>query len=165
MTEIKLNLDNLSDEEIARFFALIERANKPKLGKRKPNVNDGYYYICSDGKINFCYWFNDADDKRRFALGNVFKTEEEAKFAVEKRKVEVLLQDIADELNDGWVPDWSDVKMKKHFIAYSRLAKDFGILSAAMERPGIYFKSKDVAKEAIRRIGEDVLKKYIFEVN
>lgn len=166
MTEIKLNLDNLSDEERERFFALIEKANKPKPGRWKPENGETYFAIScvAANGVTAARWTDDGIDKERFALGNVFKTAEDAKFALAKRKVEVLLQDIADELNDGWKPDWTNVMERKHFICYGHTSKGLYVMSTTMDKPGVYFKSSVIAREAVSRIGEDVLKKYIFEV-
>lgn len=54
--------------------------------KWKPNDNEEYYYILSDGKVRSCAWLDDEIDNSRFSIGNCFKTEEEAEAMAEKLK-------------------------------------------------------------------------------
>lgn len=46
--------------------------------------NDTYYSCCSSNDVTFAVWQNSVRDKELFALGNVFKTSEEAKKATTK---------------------------------------------------------------------------------
>lgn len=164
-TEIKLSLENLSKEEREQLMQLVEKANKPKPGRWKPNRGELYYHILSNGEVNTCRWDDYSTEKERFAIGNVFKTKKEAEFAVEKRKVEVELQDIADELNEGWVPNWNDKGTNKYIIAYNA---DNGRVEATLSRyikiRGACFKTEDIANEAIRRVGKGCITKYYLEV-
>lgn len=166
MKEVKINLEKLSKEEREQLMKLVEKANKPTAGRLKPAKNDIYFYMSYDPEaIRSSLWAGDTFDNARFSLGNVFKTREEAKFALEKRKVEVELQDVADELNDGWKPDWKNNKDYKYFMYYDcRTRKLIVGCNTACNHANVHFKDEPCAKEAIKRIGEERLKKYYFEV-
>lgn len=167
MEEIKLNLENLSEEEREQLMKLVEKANKPKAGRWKPETYNTYWFISllTASGISRSSWRGDSFDNARFSVGTVFKTEKDAKFALEKRKVEVELQDIADELNDGWKPDWTNGEQDKYFLYYDCRAKCFRFsTNEIFKNPVVYFKTESMAKEAIKRIGEERLKKYYFDV-
>lgn len=53
----------------------------------KPTVGDSYYTIRNDGLLVLCKWIDSDYDNGCYAIGNCFKTREEAEFMVEKLKV------------------------------------------------------------------------------
>lgn len=167
MEEIKINLENLSEEEKEQLMSLVEKANKPKTGRWKPKKAEKYWamsIIAINGTTKIC-WNDNEFDERSFAIGNVFKTEEEAKFALEKRKVESELQDIADELNDGWEPDFTNSAEQKYNIFYDYRSNTIVVdRNQTHKFAVVYFKNETITEEAIKRIGEERLKKYYFEV-
>jgi len=59
-----------------------------------PQMGDTYYYICSWGRILSMQYTISVIDQTRISLGNVFETEEQAEFELEKRKVLVELEQI-----------------------------------------------------------------------
>ena len=64
---------------------------------------------------------------------------------------------VASHLNDGWKPDWSDYLKQKYRISIlgDKVEYDpFTTLSAGF----VYFKSIELAKEAVRILGEDKIK-------
>lgn len=65
---------------------------------------------------------------------------------------------VADHLNDGWKPDWSDCKYNKYFIAQEQ----DGILRvfSTKENCGglVYFKSDELAIKAIEICGEEMIR-------
>ncbi len=48
---------------------------------------DGYYFINSYGQVMHEIWTNNPIDNKRYEIGNLFKTQEECEFAIEKLKV------------------------------------------------------------------------------
>lgn len=61
-------------------------------------------------------------------------------------------------LNGDWKPDWNDAYEDKFYIYYA-----FGNLNFVSKQRanygGIYFKSKELAQQAIEILGEDEVKK------
>ncbi len=69
------------------------------------------------------------------------------------------LMNVAKYLNDGWQPDWNDVNDYKWFIYFSN---DYKTLNTdcvhSMQQHFIYFKSDELAKQAIEILGEETIK-------
>lgn len=128
----------------------------------KPREGELYFYINSNGDIKFSYYNTRSIDKR--CIGNFFKTDEEADHMVEKLKVIKELQDFALEHNDEEI-DWVDNEQDKWEISY----KDSNVEPICnnyyrAQAFNIYFASKEIAQEAIKKIGEDRIKKYYFDI-
>lgn len=130
-----------------------------------PSQGDPYYYIDNDGEILRGRWeaadnVNSRVDRRRCDIGNIFKTEEEAQFESERLKVLSQLKSLSDDDQK-----WNQKNLHYH-IAYEL---PFGKLevwdSSCVKLPNeYYFKSTASAKAAIKTIGEDRLKKYVFGI-
>lgn len=162
---ITINMENLSQEERSTLLSLIEKANKPKNKVWKPEENETYYYSYSDGNIEEATWDNLNVDKNRYAIGNCFKTKEEAEFALERQKVITELKRFALEHNDKEI-DWSNRCQDKHFLYFNH-DKNRTCISAYtyfQYAQCIYYTSIEIARAAIQEIGEERIKKYYFEV-
>lgn len=161
---LQINMNNLTDEERNTLLSLVKKSNEPKSKVWKPDVEEEFYTLFGDGSIYKLTWLNIADRVKRYEIGNCFKTEEEAKFALEKLKVITELKRFALEHNEGEI-DWDTIK-KNFYIYYSchinRIDIDF---TTHMRESIVYFTSREIAKAAIQEIGEERLKKYYFEVN
>lgn len=161
---ISVNLENLSEEEREQLMKLIQKSNGSKRKIWKPEYNEFYFYISKYGAVGNSIWENDHVDNGCYGIGNCFKTEEEAEFALEKAKVETELRRFAEENNEYEI-DWKDKKQEKWFIFYNckeeiinpMYVYDFCICN-------ICFTSEEIARQAIKSIGEKRLKKYYFEV-
>jgi len=131
-----------------------------------PSDGDRYYYISAEGDVLFSNWYISKNgafshiDSERQDIGNVFKTQEEAKFECEKLKVLNKLKSLSDD-DQEWNGD-----NRHYFIVYDFEANDFYLRSnCSIKMPHEYwFKSKESAENAIKIIGEDKLKKYVFGV-
>lgn len=162
---LKINMNNLTDEERATLLSLVEKANKPVNKVWKPDVEEEFYTLFGDGSINKLTWFNNADRIKRYEIGNCFKTEDEAEFALERQKVITELKRYALEHNKKEI-DWSDKEQDKYFMYYSYIS--FKIIidyTTTSKRTTTYFTSREIAEQAIKKIGKERLKKYYFEVN
>lgn len=133
--------------------------------KQWPSGGDDYYYIDSTGSILHTRWdtINDTPtnvDRGRRDIGNVFKTKEEAEFERERLKVLNQLKSLSDD-DQKW-----DNENVHYYIVYE---SDYNKLKvwdnrvAKLPHP-YWFKSKESAENAIKTIGEDRLKKYVFNI-
>lgn len=156
-SQIAIN-DTLADD-----WEIVAEKNRSKVWKPKPD--DLYYCLLSTGQVEsttFCRHYGADED--RVKLGNCFETKEEAEHMVEKLKVIKELQDFALENNNEEI-DWRDKYTTKYFISY-----DFNeekILTTGYTyfwTSNIYFASKEIAQEAIKKISEDRIKKYYFDI-
>lgn len=161
---ITINMENLSNEERSTLLSLIEKANKPKNKVWKPEKDETYYYSYSDGNIEEATWDKNID-KNRYAIGNCFKTKEEAEFALERQKVITELKRFALEHNEEEI-DWSNINQNKYHL-YFHHDKNRTCISACtyyQYAQCIYYTSEEIAQAAIKEIGEERLRKYYFEV-
>lgn len=141
-----------------------EVVEEPKSKVWKPNKNEKYCYIGGDGDIYHTVNVNLTADDCIFSIGNYFKTDEEAEHMVEKLKVIKELQDFAIENRDEEI-DWYDKEQDKWEISY----KDSNVEPICnnyyrAQTFNIYFTSLEIAQEAIKKIGEDRIKKYYFDI-
>lgn len=155
--------ENLSTEEL-----LSENWEIYEEPKWKPREKELYFYINSNGDIEFSYYKNKSiNDKSRICnIGNFFKTDEEAEHMVEKLKIIRELQDFALENNDKNV-DWRDKCTGKYFITYDFYDEEISIASYTFRNflPfNIFFTSKEIAQKAITKIGKERLERYYFDI-
>lgn len=146
------------EEQIKNFL-------KIKESKRwKPNDGEEYYYIDDEGSINYHFFANDEIDNFLYFSNNCFQTKEEAEFHLEKLKVYYELKNFADENNEEI--DWKNIDQIKYTFLFDY--EDDKIVYDNIrffKRIGsIYFSSKELAKQAIAKVGEDRIKKYLFGV-
>lgn len=66
----------------------------------KPEMNQDYYFIDSDGSVFCNRWDDCIIDHGRFEIGNILQTEEEAEKAVEKLKAWKRLKDSGIKFKD-----------------------------------------------------------------
>lgn len=159
---LQINMNNLTDEERNTLLSLVKKSNEPKSKVWKPQEGDDFYTIYGDGSIYTLTWFNIADRVKRYEIGNCFKTEEEAKFALEKLKVITELKRFAMKHNEGEI-NWNDNKQYKYILCFDH--DENCVKWVQYQHAHIYFTSREIAEQAIKEIGEERLKKYYFEVN
>lgn len=121
-------------------------------------TDDKYYYIGVEGAIRSCTEDAHVIDGLRYDFGNYFRTEEEARFEVERLKVIAELREYATSANDF---DWKDSYNKKYMIVLEsdEVKADY---FCSCQTSDLYFKSKEQAEDAIRAIGRERLVKYYF---
>lgn len=126
----------------------------------KPEHGDKYYYINSYVAVDVDYYCKDYDDDLRIRIGNVFKTEEEARKMVEKIKIINKLRELSN-------VDFNSTDDNAYVIGYDRELKKIQINfhDAYNELPfNIHFETAKDCQAAIDTIGVENLKKYYFDV-
>lgn len=125
---------------------------------------DDYYYIDMCGNVDRTTFGNGTylTDKKMIEIGNAFLTKEEAEHEVERRKCEAILLKYGTRnmINIG------GINVRKYFIVYNNYHNVINISfnQCAQSQGTIYFKSAKLARRAIDEVGEERLKKYIFNV-
>ena len=127
---------------------------------------DIYFFLTASGivlgTIMTAIWRNDDNDHIRLHFGNVFLTEEDAKFASERLKVIAELKKYAKEFSDE---EWRNKDLRKYFIGFEYKFGGFSCYIANLRRGSeIYFESIQKANEAIEAVGKDRVKKYYLGV-
>ena len=163
MEEIKLNMENLSATEREQLMRLVEKANKKESKVWKPREGEIYYSINSSGYVfetTACIEAFPGVHEDRFSIGNCFKTQEEAEFALEKQRVIVELERFAKEHNKNDNPiclfDLRYDKGRQRVVSYAENPDYYA--------GSVFFGSREASDAAIKAIGEGRLKKYYFGV-
>ena len=125
-----------------------------------PKVGEYYFHIGDTGDIyrtEYAPPYNDDDYECRESIGNIFKNRDEACFAVEKLKVEEELRKFSRPFKHGRYDyylffDIESDCLDAHFTSY------------CPPQGAIYFESEEKVQQAIKSVGEERIKKYIFEV-
>ena len=165
--KINISLSDMTDEDKKTLLDLIKKYSNKKNKRWKPEHGDQYYYITGCGVISLGCYANDGIDNDCFNLRNCFKTIEEAKFELERRKIIAELQNYADEYNTTDI-DWNNNEQEKHFIYYccslKMLNTAFVYRVERLVGNEIYFTSQEIAESAIKHVGKNRILKYVFGI-
>ena len=119
---------------------------------------DKYYSIYGNGNVSSeKKWFDDEYENNYREIGNVFLTKEEAEFEVERRRIETKMLRLGGRRKfkhngDNYVIDYCE--------GLGITLYHYKFLQGL-----IYFDTLKETEDAIKTIGEDIIKKYIFGVN
>lgn len=119
---------------------------------------DTFYVIDSDGDVMKGTWVGNRFENncRKREIGNIFLTKEEALFEAERRKVETEMLRLGGRRKFNRGKD-------NYFIMYTRIeGLDYVNYQSMHEQGVIYFDSELDAINAVKTIGKDKIKKYIF---
>lgn len=164
MDKIKVNLKNLTDDERLQLMYLIEKANNPKSKVWKPENGDDCFFLAGDGSVNKCSYGEYNFNKEYYKHGNVFKSEEDAKEEAKRRMVLTQWQRLSVESGEDEHP-WNGKEY--HFYCYYKYdSKEISYYwDIGEKRESVYFATSDSIINAVKEIGEDVVKKYVLCVS
>ena len=135
------------------------------LKKKRFEIGERYYYIDYCGDVKSSFWDNHKIDIYNSKHNNAFHTEEQCKFKCKKQEVLAELRQFAEENNTEEI-DWENEERLKWYIFYNYIYKTIGYSDNTVceHINEIYFTSEELAKQAVAKIGEDRIKKYLFGV-
>ena len=116
-----------------------------------------YSYINTYGGVESDIWEGHFAERNMVKIGNFFKTEQQADFAVEKLKVEAELRKFSRPFKEDEYNYFIQIHPSHNNIVTD--SDDY-----YQTQGTIYFESTTIANEAIDAIGENRIKKYIFGV-
>lgn len=147
--ELENKIKELS-EEIERLKAEKEKE------VWKPKCGDKYWTISHNGYVVQVRWMGDEAEDDIYAIGNVFKTQEEAEFKAEQLKVEAELRRFARPF---------DVSERNYSFYFDHRINYICTTDYSYTQEGnIHFASEEIAQKAIATVGEERIKKYYFGV-
>ena len=134
-----------------------KRVESLKEQQEFPQDGDMYWIIEDSTEVSRYAWEGDDFDNQHLPVGNVFKTREQAEFAVEKLKVEAELRKLSGHFEEG---------KNNYFMVFDTNYASVDILGMSYSRVQgvIYFESEEKGQQAIESVGEYRIKKYIFGV-
>lgn len=123
---------------------------------------DEYFFLTESGIVQGGIWRDDMISLSMLSIGNMFLTEEDAEFAIERLEVIAELKKYAKEFSDE---EWMNKDLPKYFIGFEYKFGGFSCYIANLRRGSeIYFESIQKANEAIEAVGKDRVKKYYLGV-
>ena len=160
----KLILNN-KEYEVELKEEQVKEIEKPKYKRWRAEKGEKYCFLSDLGEIFSAIDCGDKSDNFLYAIGNYFKTKEEAEFCKQQA---LYLQQYKDFIGED-IPtkeDWKDDSKTKYYACYDHHDNFLDIsLSIVYEIQGvIYSKSKEKIEKFIKKIGKDNFKKYILEV-
>lgn len=127
---------------------------------------DTYFWSYGSGDVTTSIWHNGGDHEMRYAIGNCYKTREEAEQAIEILKIHNELKHYAEEHNEAEI-DWSNEAQAKYFLQ-AKFKDDSSDMDIVVDyfwsyknQNQISFTSKQIAEDAIKAIGEDRVKMWL----
>ena len=122
-----------------------------------PQDGDKYWLIEETLGVSRYAWAGDDFDNKLLSVGNVFRTKQQAEFAIEKLKVEAELRKFSRPFEYGENNFFIQTNPSHNNIVID--ADDYSQIQGV-----IYFESQEKAQQAIQSVGEERVKKYIFGV-
>lgn len=155
-----MNIEEI-ENKIKELQEEVEKLKKEKNSKkRRVGMGEHYYYIDANNLVTETYEGYTKGDNTKYNIHNYFKTEEEAQAVVDNIKTHIELMELAEELNTEPI-DWNDGKQNKYLIALGKKDILQDVTFYAKTANTIYCTNSYFKNEAIKRIGEERLIKYL----
>lgn len=128
-----------------------------KNGERYYYIQDNCYMVETLEPFRQCGEKNKSD--RRYKSGNYFATRELAEKETERRSLDARMRRWAAEHNQGWEPDWDNNHEYKYYVAYYHANEnrfETYRITALQNIFEIYFKTRELAEQAIEVFGDEI---------
>lgn len=102
MSDIKVDLDNLTKVERETLLSLVKKANKSEPPIWVPDVGEEFFSVVSRGGIFTHKRLQGTDTEKFLKDGNIFKTRELAERMAERRKRTGIFENKMMEFADGY---------------------------------------------------------------
>lgn len=117
-TKVTIDGVELTREQVEAALAKLNEPDTPKFGRWKPEEGEKYYFVDACGDVMSERWDGDSIDHSRLALGNVYRTREEAQNAADRQRAIVAMRDKADRVRTHPEPDRADTTVNKCFTEW-----------------------------------------------
>ena len=132
---------------------------KPCEVKVPKDIKD-YYYVDELGDINLVGdTFHETDYEGLYQRGLAFKTREEAEQFDKERILINKFKDWTKKYNEGWTPNWEDIKEEKWSVMYDDKNKELETYVNYKKQDFLklpYFKSHEIAEQFIEGFGDEI---------
>ena len=153
----KENLQKQIEEMKIKLADMEAELNKPEGGAyywHPKKDGEAYYYVTEKGSVNrYRYGADVYPDRYR-----VFKTKVEAQKYAEYVKAEETLRRVIAISNEGWVPDWGNLKKEKCVIYLGTKQLEVFYFTGSKSQPSfIYIKSAELAKKLMKEYEKEFI--------
>lgn len=121
-----------------------------------PNDGDTYWYMSIYNNIDNDVWCNTREDIGRLAIGNIFRTKEEVEFEIDRLRVLSIIRPFTCGFRQTDKPLYVIIPTKDGDVTVR--SYDYICLSDTT----VYFESESKAYSAIKAVGENKIRKYLF---
>lgn len=149
-------LQKLKEEFDQRIKALEDKYDSKE--EFEPKCDDKYWVVGANGKATDFIWTGDSFDVTGMENKAFFRTEEEAQFEAERLKV---LREL-EKMGKPFEPNEHNLS-----VCYNYRTRGLDILGYTVTHSvygDFYFSTQREAEQAVEKIGEDRIKKYLFRV-
>ena len=160
LKEFNSKVEDLRQELLEKLKLIDEKNDRFQVAL--PKEFDTFYYIDDlDNEINLLYFEPfDENDRKRFLTGRLFETEEEAEQHLKEQELLFKIKKWAEIYNEGWKPDWADMRQSKYFVICDMYANNFIIHNAGvfkyMTNDLPYFRTNEIARQFIKEFGKEI---------
>ena len=168
-----MNLEKINKDDLEQLFSLLNKMlgeeDNEKLGKKRkewtPETGEEYWTFSQLGDLIKSSCENGMIDSKRHRVGWMFRTKEDAEFAIERQKIVTELRRYAFEHNDFETENW-DGDHAFYTIVYNVSNRNIDVASTCLVKDmlSIYFSSERIARDAMSEVGEERIIKYLFDV-
>lgn len=164
MTNLETLKQQTADMEskLKEMKAEIERLENGWEMKCPYKDGDEYYFVSANGLTKYDSWDNYDFEKRAFAQGNIFKTQQEAELEAKRRNLLTRFRAFRDECNGNWKPDWESENERKYYLMLQKgefltfcywVENKFNLFG--------YFKNEEDAERAIELFGDEIKELFV----
>ena len=124
-----------------------------------PEDVEDYYYVDETGLIERLWAYDINEQIEVFKRGLAFKTKEEAEQFDKERILINKFKDWAKKYNEGWTPNWEDIKEEKWSVMYDDKNKELETYVNYKKQDFLklpYFKTQELAEQFIEEFGEEI---------
>lgn len=153
-------------DKLSKVLDDIQTSKKEDTWEMKCPYKDGddYWFLFDDGNIDNEYWCDCLEDDGRFKIGNTFPTEKEAELESKRRNLLTRFRAFRDECNNGWKPDWTNVRQNKYYVFYSQMNNHVWVSHQVLGNHFHifgYFKNNEDAQRAIDLFGDEIIELFV----
>lgn len=159
-----MDLKQLS-EEIDYLKKRVANLEHKKLNETEPYEEEvpedleEYYMLEEGGDVLKTNTYSEKWRRKTFIRGLVFETREQAEQHDKERILLFKLHKWAEEHNEGWTPNWEDIKEEKWSVMYDDKNKELETYVNYKKQDFLklpYFKSEEIAREFIKEFGDEI---------
>ena len=148
-------------ELLAKAEEMKQLLEKAKKEETWPVKGDSYWYASGNGNVYHGIWENFVDDINRQKFGNVHRSREDAELYVQKRLVQVELENLAKKSwkESGEQINWNTDQAKYHlYYDYEDYEFLVSVNAICQHIAQVFFPTEESALAASKTIGEERLK-------
>lgn len=139
-----------------------EEIKETKTPYKRVNIDEAYYFVCEEGRVRYFKELNDHVDNKQFNSLNYFNNRNYAEYVAFKETLMRKMDRFAWEHN-AKVINW-DGNVTKYYIAFDDDNKKVDVCGCyVVQSNDIYFTSKEIAKMALEKFKDDLMKLYTWK--